>query len=239
MITDVPMKDRRRLMWIHLSALLDLFFPFFSWLGPLIFWQWGRTEDPELELHGRAAFRFQLSWWLYRGFALFLAGILFIFFFIIDRPLGRSNQSHHSVASAQITVTDEDVANEALDLAQNNSSDAEEEEENLKAEPIFPDSPDQDPSTEDDDRSNLAPNISNEPNEPISGPDQFRKFLFQFHLDDLLAERGLWAGIGLVTLICLVFLLWISAMFFALVNGMKSHSSDELIYPLTLPFFKK
>ncbi|WP_339545325.1 DUF4870 domain-containing protein [Pseudomonas sp. RA_35y_Pfl2_P32] len=58
----VPSREVRQwAMFCHLSALLGIWLPFGSLIGPLILWQMKREVDPFIDDQGKEALNFQIS----------------------------------------------------------------------------------------------------------------------------------------------------------------------------------
>lgn len=52
---------RQWAMFCHLSALLGIWIPFGTLIGPLILWQWKRETDPFIDAQGKEALNFQIT----------------------------------------------------------------------------------------------------------------------------------------------------------------------------------
>ena len=52
---------RQWAMFCHLSALLGIWVPFGTLIGPLILWQMKREKDPFIDAQGKEALNFQLT----------------------------------------------------------------------------------------------------------------------------------------------------------------------------------
>ena len=52
---------RQWAMFCHLSALLGIWIPFGSLVGPLILWQMKRETDPFIDAQGKEALNFQIT----------------------------------------------------------------------------------------------------------------------------------------------------------------------------------
>ena len=63
---------RQWAMFCHLSALLGIWIPFGTLIGPLILWQMKREMDPFIDAQGKEALNFQITVTL----ASFLCGLL-------------------------------------------------------------------------------------------------------------------------------------------------------------------
>jgi uncharacterized Tic20 family protein len=64
----------------HLIGLAGMVFPLGSILGPLIFWLIKKDESPEVDLHGKEALNFGISYTIYFTVCLFLMVVLVGFF---------------------------------------------------------------------------------------------------------------------------------------------------------------
>lgn len=57
-----PSREARQwAMFCHLSALLGIWIPFGTLIGPLILWQWKREMDPFIDAQGKEALNFQIT----------------------------------------------------------------------------------------------------------------------------------------------------------------------------------
>lgn len=66
----------------HLIGLAGLVFPFGSVLGPLIFWLIKKDESPEVDVHGKEALNFAISYFIYFT-ASFMLCFLLVGFFLL------------------------------------------------------------------------------------------------------------------------------------------------------------
>ncbi|MNG00556.1 hypothetical protein D3C84_834970 [compost metagenome] len=57
-----PSKEARQwAMFCHLSALLGIWIPFGTLIGPLVLWQLKRESDPFIDAQGKEALNFQIT----------------------------------------------------------------------------------------------------------------------------------------------------------------------------------
>ena len=63
---------RQWAMFCHLSALLGIWLPFGTLIGPLILWQMKRESDPFIDAQGKEALNFQITFSL----AMVICGVL-------------------------------------------------------------------------------------------------------------------------------------------------------------------
>jgi uncharacterized Tic20 family protein len=66
----------------HLIGLAGLVFPFGSVLGPLILWLVKKDESPEVDVHGKEALNFGISYFIYFTVSFLLCFILVGFFLL-------------------------------------------------------------------------------------------------------------------------------------------------------------
>ena len=76
---------RRWAVMCHLSWLLGFVIPFGSIIGPLIVWLAKRHDYYEVDVHGKEALNFQITWVFYG--AIF-GGLVWILAFGLNFPLG-------------------------------------------------------------------------------------------------------------------------------------------------------
>ena len=61
-LLPTPSKEARQwAMFCHLSALLGIWIPFGTLIGPLILWQIKREMDPFIDAQGKEALNFQIT----------------------------------------------------------------------------------------------------------------------------------------------------------------------------------
>ena len=61
-LLPTPSKEARQwAMFCHLSALLGIWIPFGTLIGPLILWQMKRESDPFVDDQGKEALNFQIT----------------------------------------------------------------------------------------------------------------------------------------------------------------------------------
>lgn len=73
---------RQWAMFCHLSALLGIWIPFGTLIGPLILWQMKRESDPFIDAQGKEALNFQITVAIAATISFFLM-LLVIGFFLI------------------------------------------------------------------------------------------------------------------------------------------------------------
>lgn len=73
---------RQWAMFCHLSALLGIWIPFGSLIGPLILWQMKRDMDPFVDAQGKEALNFQISVAIATGISILLMVVVVGFFLI-------------------------------------------------------------------------------------------------------------------------------------------------------------
>ena len=71
---------RQWAMFCHLSALLGIWVPFGSLIGPLILWQMKRETDPFIDDQGKEALNFQISVAIASAICLLLMVVVIGFF---------------------------------------------------------------------------------------------------------------------------------------------------------------
>ncbi|ALI01244.1 DUF4870 domain-containing protein [Pseudomonas sp. FW306-02-F02-AA] len=77
----VPSREVRQwAMFCHLSALLGIWVPFGSLIGPLILWQLKREMDPFIDDQGKEALNFQISVAIASAICLLLMVVVIGFF---------------------------------------------------------------------------------------------------------------------------------------------------------------
>lgn len=77
----VPSRQVRQwAMFCHLSALLGIWVPFGSLIGPLILWQMKRETDPFIDDQGKEALNFQISVAIVSAICLLLMVVVIGFF---------------------------------------------------------------------------------------------------------------------------------------------------------------
>jgi len=77
----VPSREVRQwAMFCHLSALLGIWVPFGSLIGPLILWQMKREMDPFIDDQGKEALNFQISVAIASAICLLLMVVVIGFF---------------------------------------------------------------------------------------------------------------------------------------------------------------
>lgn len=80
----MTLPDREVRMWTmlcHLAALLGLLIPIGTAVGPLVVWLIKRNDHPAIDLNGKEALNFQISWLIYT-WALGLLGVLTVVFLV-------------------------------------------------------------------------------------------------------------------------------------------------------------
>ncbi|WP_434559949.1 DUF4870 domain-containing protein [Pseudomonas sp. Z5-35] len=76
-----PGKEARQwAMFCHLSALLGIFIPFGSLIGPLVIWQLKRESDPFIDAQGKEALNFQITVAIAAAISLLLMIVVIGFF---------------------------------------------------------------------------------------------------------------------------------------------------------------
>ncbi|MCL6704855.1 DUF4870 domain-containing protein [Pseudomonas sp. T1.Ur] len=76
-----PSKEVRQwAMFCHLSALVGIFIPFGSLIGPLIIWQIKRESDPFIDAQGKEALNFQITVAIAAAISLLLMIVVIGFF---------------------------------------------------------------------------------------------------------------------------------------------------------------
>jgi len=60
-----PSQARTWNMLCHLSALSGFVIPFGNFLGPLLIWQIKKDEIPSVEIHGKSALNFQITFFIF------------------------------------------------------------------------------------------------------------------------------------------------------------------------------
>ncbi|WP_434570906.1 DUF4870 domain-containing protein [Pseudomonas sp. Z1-14] len=76
-----PSREARQwAMFCHLSALLGIFIPFGSLIGPLVIWQLKRESDPFIDAQGKEALNFQITVAIAAAISLLLMIVVIGFF---------------------------------------------------------------------------------------------------------------------------------------------------------------
>jgi uncharacterized Tic20 family protein len=71
---------RQWAMFCHLSALLGIWIPFGTLIGPLILWQMKREMDPFIDAQGKEALNFQITVAIASAISLLLMVVIIGFF---------------------------------------------------------------------------------------------------------------------------------------------------------------
>lgn len=76
-----PSKEARQwAMFCHLSALLGIWIPFGTLIGPLVLWQLKRESDPFIDAQGKEALNFQITVAIASAISLLLMIVVIGFF---------------------------------------------------------------------------------------------------------------------------------------------------------------
>ena len=76
-----PSKEARQwAMFCHLSALLGIWIPFGTLIGPLVLWQLKRDSDPFVDAQGKEALNFQITVAIASAISLLLMVVVIGFF---------------------------------------------------------------------------------------------------------------------------------------------------------------
>jgi uncharacterized Tic20 family protein len=76
-----PSKEARQwAMFCHLSALLGIWIPFGTLIGPLVIWQLKRESDPFIDAQGKEALNFQITVAIASAISLLLMIVVIGFF---------------------------------------------------------------------------------------------------------------------------------------------------------------
>ncbi|VVP04892.1 DUF4870 domain-containing protein [Pseudomonas silesiensis] len=82
-LLPTPGKEVRQwAMFCHLSALLGIWIPFGTLIGPLILWQMKREMDPFIDAQGKEALNFQITVAIATGLSILLMVVVVGFFLI-------------------------------------------------------------------------------------------------------------------------------------------------------------
>jgi uncharacterized Tic20 family protein len=82
-LLPTPGKEVRQwAMFCHLSALLGIWIPFGTLIGPLILWQMKREMDPFIDAQGKEALNFQITVAIATGISILLMVVVVGFFLI-------------------------------------------------------------------------------------------------------------------------------------------------------------
>jgi uncharacterized Tic20 family protein len=73
---------RQWAMFCHLSALLGIWIPFGTLIGPLILWQMKRESDPFIDAQGKEALNFQITVAIAATLSFFLMLVVIGFFLL-------------------------------------------------------------------------------------------------------------------------------------------------------------
>lgn len=73
---------RQWAMFCHLSALLGIWIPFGTLIGPLILWQMKRESDPFIDAQGKEALNFQITVAIAATISFFLMLVIIGFFLL-------------------------------------------------------------------------------------------------------------------------------------------------------------
>ncbi|MGF6556687.1 putative Tic20 family protein [Pseudomonas sp. S30_BP2TU TE3576] len=71
---------RQWAMFCHLSALLGIWIPFGTIIGPLILWQMKREMDPFIDAQGKEALNFQITVAIFSAISFLLMVVIIGFF---------------------------------------------------------------------------------------------------------------------------------------------------------------
>lgn len=76
-----PSKEARQwAMFCHLSALLGIWIPFGTLIGPMVLWQLKRESDPFIDAQGKEALNFQITVAIASAISLLLMVVVIGFF---------------------------------------------------------------------------------------------------------------------------------------------------------------
>lgn len=76
-----PSREARQwAMFCHLSALLGIWIPFGTLIGPLVLWQLKRESDPFIDAQGKEALNFQITVAIASAISLLLMIVVIGFF---------------------------------------------------------------------------------------------------------------------------------------------------------------
>ncbi|MEX5683938.1 hypothetical protein D3C87_1780120 [compost metagenome] len=82
-LLPTPSKEVRQwAMFCHLSALLGIWIPFGTLIGPLVLWQMKRETDPFIDAQGKEALNFQITVAIATGLSILLMVVVVGFFLI-------------------------------------------------------------------------------------------------------------------------------------------------------------
>ncbi|QCY09653.1 DUF4870 domain-containing protein [Pseudomonas sp. MPC6] len=82
-LLPTPSKEVRQwAMFCHLSALLGVWIPFGTLIGPLVLWQMKRETDPFIDAQGKEALNFQITVAIATGLSILLMVVVVGFFLI-------------------------------------------------------------------------------------------------------------------------------------------------------------
>ncbi|VVO72206.1 hypothetical protein PS838_01354 [Pseudomonas fluorescens] len=82
-LLPTPGKEVRQwAMFCHLSALLGIWIPFGTLIGPLILWQMKREMDPFIDAQGKEALNFQITVAIATGISILLMVVVVGFFLV-------------------------------------------------------------------------------------------------------------------------------------------------------------
>jgi uncharacterized Tic20 family protein len=82
-LLPTPGKEVRQwAMFCHLSALLGIWIPFGTLIGPLILWQMKREMDPFIDAQGKEALNFQITVAIATGLSILLMVVVVGFFLV-------------------------------------------------------------------------------------------------------------------------------------------------------------
>ncbi|WP_339503456.1 DUF4870 domain-containing protein [Pseudomonas silesiensis] len=82
-LLPTPGKEVRQwAMFCHLSALLGIWIPFGTLIGPLVLWQMKREMDPFIDAQGKEALNFQITVAIATGLSILLMVVVVGFFLI-------------------------------------------------------------------------------------------------------------------------------------------------------------
>ncbi|RLU10704.1 orotate phosphoribosyltransferase [Pseudomonas prosekii] len=82
-LLPTPSQEARQwAMFCHLSALLGIWIPFGTLIGPLILWQMKRESDPFIDAQGKEALNFQITVAIAATISFFLILVVIGFFLL-------------------------------------------------------------------------------------------------------------------------------------------------------------
>ncbi|MET1069933.1 MAG: DUF4870 domain-containing protein [Pseudomonas prosekii] len=82
-LLSTPSQEARQwAMFCHLSALLGIWIPFGTLIGPLILWQMKRESDPFIDAQGKEALNFQITVAIAATISFFLILVVIGFFLL-------------------------------------------------------------------------------------------------------------------------------------------------------------